>query len=179
MSAAGIYLAIDGVPVDLDSVGWYEKAPCGCVCGVTVAYSDYGQGPARIITTEEQAAVEFWETKQEREKYERLGFTIFADLRSKCTEILALDCKHEPRFGMPSRPERDGYAWAAVHDATSRPKLMHLVPVEAIEDAAQKRYGSGRGQPLCGGKRNFWWSTEWYALDGKVECSRCWKKAGS
>lgn len=177
MSAAGIYLDIAGEIVDLDDASWYEKAPCGCVCGVTVAYSDYGSGPARVIATAEQAINQFWETKREREKYEGLGFTVFADRRDKCRELLVTDCPHEPRFGVPPRPQVEGYSWAAVHDAVARPKLMHLVPDGAIEDATERRFGSDRGTPLCGGTRAFWWKTEWYALDGKVECSRCVKRA--
>lgn len=179
MSAAGIYLDINGELVDLDDATWYEKAPCGCVCGATVAYSDYGPAPARVIATAEQAADEFWETKHERAKYEALGFTVFADHRAAISELMAGDCPHEPRYGIPPRPQVQGYSWAAVHDITSRPKLMHLVPDGAIEDATERRYGSDRGVPLCGGKRAFWWSTEWYALDGKVECSRCVKRAQS
>lgn len=177
MSNAGIYLAIDGQPVDLSEISWYEKAPCGCVCGVHVAYSDYGGSPSIVIPTAEQAAAEMWPTTHEREKYQaRLGFTVFADLTSKCRELLTTECPHEPRFGVPPRPEVDGHLWAAVHDAVSRPKLMHLVPEAAVKAAQNREYGT-RHRPLCGGKEAFWWSTEWYALDGKVECSRCWKKA--
>lgn len=175
--SAGILIAIAGEAVDLSKISWYEKAPCGCVCGVHVAYSDYGRGPAIVIATAEQAAAEMWRTKHEREKYERLGFSLFADLTSRCKELLQTNCDHAPRFGIPERPEADGHAWAAVHDAVSRPKLMHLVPTEAIENAKERRYGAADGKPLCGGKAAFWWSSEWYALDGKVECSRCEKKA--
>lgn len=173
---AGILLDIGGQAVDLADVSWYEKAPCGCVAGVHVAYSDYGKPPI-VIATAEQAASEMWQTKQEREKYERLGFTVYPDLTSKCRDLLVLECPHVPRFGMPKRPEVEGYSWAALRHAFSRAKLMHLVPDAAIENAQEKRFGSEHSKPLCGGKAEFWWSTEWYALDGKVECSRCWKKA--
>jgi hypothetical protein len=177
MSASGILIVIDGKPVDLYDASWYEKAPCGCVAGVHVAYSDYGRGPAMVIATAEQAAQEFWETPKLRAKYEGLGFTIFPDRRDKCVELLTSKCPHEPQWGVPPRPQVEGYEWAAVHDAVARPTLMHLVTTEAVENAREKRYGSERGTPLCGGKAAFWWSTEWYALDGKVECSRCEKKA--
>lgn len=180
MSAAGIFLAIKGQPVDLDELAWYERPPCGCTaCGVHSAYSDYGNGPALVIATPEQATEHFWPEVKVREKYERLGFTVFADLRSKCRDLLMLECPHEPRFGVPPRPEMDGYTWAVVHHAFSHAKLMHLVPDLAIEDAKEKRYGSDNGRPLCGGKKEFHWSTEWYAMDGTVECTRCIKKAAS
>lgn len=178
MGASGIFIAIDGDPVDLNDVSWYEKPPCGCsACGVTLAYSDYGNGPARIIANAEQAIEQFWEKQHERDKYERLGFTVFADLTSRVKELLAGECPHEPRYGVPPRPLVEGYEWAAVSALGARPKLMHLVPTEAIEAVRDRNYGSDRGKPLCGGKEAFWWKTDWHVLDGKVECSRCWKKA--
>lgn len=176
---AGILLNVGGEAVDLADISWYEKAPCGCVCGASIAYSTFGNGPARIIASAEQAAASFSDSKREREKYERLGFTWFPDLTSKCVELMSTrtECPHEPKFGVPERPAVEGYAWAAVHHAISRTHLMHLVPTSAVEAAQAKEYGTGRAKPLCGGKAAFWWSTEWYALSGKVECSRCWKKA--
>lgn len=179
-AASGIFLEVDGQPVDLNKVSWYEKPPCGCpACGVTIAYSDYGNGPARIIATAQQAIEQFWETKRERDKYERMGFTVFADLTSRVKDLLAVDCPHEPRFGVPKRPEVEGYKWAAVRAMGSRSPLMHLVSDLALDDATERRYGSDNGKPLCGGKSAFWWSTEWHALDGKVECARCMKRAAS
>jgi len=175
---SGISITIDGQPVDLAEVDWYEKAPCGCVCGATVAYSAYGKGTARVIATAEQAIAEFWETTHLRKKYvDQLGFSVFADRRSKVQEYLSVKCPHDPKYGIPPRPEVDGYKWAAVYDATARPKLMHLVSDGALEDARERRYGSDRGTPLCGGKRHFWWSTEPHALHDKVECARCIRKA--
>lgn len=173
MSAAGIYIDIDGQPVDLGKVSWYEKAPCGCVSGVTMAYSDYGNGPARIVTSAEQAFAEMYETAHERAKYGALGFTMFADLRERCVELMKPRCPHEPRYGVPPRPVVEGLTWAAVDCLGARPKLMHLVPVAAVEAARARNYTSLDAKPLCGGKGAFWWSDEWHSLDGKVECKRC------
>lgn len=177
MSASGLFIAIDGQPVDLADVSWYEKAPCGCVSGASVAFSDYGSGPARVVATAEQARDQFHETKRERDKYERLGFTFFADRLDRCVELMKPDCPHDPRYGIPPRPEVDGHSWAAVSALGSRSPLMHLVPDYAIEHARDRRYGAGDVKPLCNGKAAFWWKTEWHALDGKVECSRCVKAA--
>lgn len=177
MTTSGIYLELGGEPVDLARISWYEKAPCGCVCGAHVAYSDFGGSPSILIATAEQAASEMWTTKKERAKYEALGFTLYPDLTSKCKDLLTADCPHDPKFGIPPRPQVEGYQWATVQHSFSRATLMHLVPDLAVEDARERRYGSDNGKPLCGGKREFWWSTEWYALDGKVECTRCVKKA--
>lgn len=173
MSAAGIYIDIDGQPVDLNDVSWYEKAPCGCVCGATVAYSDYGNHPPRIVATAEQALAAMYETAHERAKYEALGFTMFADLTERCVELMRPRCEHVPRYGVPERPKVDGMAWAAVDCLGARPKLMHLVPVAAVEAAKARDYTSLDVKPLCGGKGAFWWSDEWHSLDGKVECRRC------
>lgn len=175
MSAAGIYLNIDGQPVDLDEVSWYEKAPCGCVCGVHVAYSDYGSGPAWVIATEQQADERMWENKAIREKYQALGFKHFPDLTSKCVELMQ-NCPHEPKWGYEKAPKPEGHTWAAVHALGSRPKLMHLVPDIGVENARERRYGIGDTAALCGSKA-FHWKDEWYALDGKVECKRCIQKA--
>jgi len=179
MSAlSGITIEINGAATDLADASWYEKAPCGCVCGVHSAYSDYGT-PAMVIATAEQAAAAMWETTKVRAKYESLGFTVFADRRDKCRELMVNECPHEPRFGVPPRPQVDGHVWAAVDEMGSRTQLMHLVPEIAVENARERRFGTGTGAPLCGGKAAFWWKTESHVLFNKVECSRCVKRAAA
>lgn len=176
MGASGIYIDIDGQPVDLDRVSWYTKAPCGCVCGAHVAYSDYGK-PALVVATREQSLDELWPTKAERDHKLSQGFTIFADLRSKVTDYMKGTCPHDPKWGVPPLPQVEGYQWAAVYAYGSRSHLKHLVPDIGVENAAERRYEAGDTKPLCGGKGAFWWRTERHALDGKVECKRCVAKA--
>lgn len=177
MSASGIYLQYDGGPVDLDDLSWYEQAPCGCFCGVTLAYSDYGK-PALVIASEEQAMAQFWETKREREKYQRLGFKMVLGLRSEVREKLSTrsECPHTPTFGYERRPEIEGFTWAASASYDSRSPLMHLVADEAVAAYKERQYGYGRTKPLCGGKEQYAWSED-EAKWSKVECSRCEKKA--
>jgi hypothetical protein len=67
--------------------------------------------------------------------------------------------------------------WAALYAAGSRPKYMHLVSVDAVERAKERRYGEGRTSPLCGARAEFHWNDEWHAKSDKVECSRCEAKA--
>lgn len=170
---SGVMLVVGGGPVDIDDASWYEQAPCGCVCGVHVAHS----GDEFITTAEQALSVFYRDSKRLLAKAKEQGFSCFVGLRSDVKEILATDCPHEPTWGIPPRPQREGYVWAAVHAHGSNSPLMHLVPTAAVEDAAARKYGSGGAKPLCNGKAAFWWKTDWYVLDGKVECQRCWKAA--
>lgn len=170
---AGIYVAINGQPVDLSEVSWYQKAACGCISGVTLAWLDRS---GIVVTTAEQAMAAFHETPAERQKYTALGFECFAGLTADVRELLATDCRHDPKWGKPKPPQPPGHSWAAVHALGSRPKLMHLVPDEGLVNQRERRYGAGDTAALCGSKA-FHWKDAWYVLDGKVECKRCWKRA--
>lgn len=171
MSGSGIYIDINGTPTDLKDVSWYEKAPCGCTSGAHVAFSDrMGRSPALVIATAEQARMEMWETKAERDRQDALGFSIYPDLRSKGVELMA-ECQHEPRYGYPPRPQLDGYEWSADRSISARSSLMHLVPKPDGDHLTRRK-------PLCGGGAKWaHWSAEDHHLLLKTECPRCEKKA--
>ena len=59
----------------------------------------------------------------------------------------------------------------------SRPKRQHLVPQSAVQTAKDQKYGAGHTSALCRRTKAFWWSDEWYAKDGLIECDACVKAA--
>src|SRR5581483_10205271 len=83
---------IDGT-FDLAQISWQQIAPCGCVSGVTLAASG-----DEIIVTADQAAMQFCETKVERDRDAKLGFTYRPRERKAAVDDL-VECKHEPEWG--------------------------------------------------------------------------------
>lgn len=173
MSAqAGITLSLGGEAVDLSEVAWVMDASCGCIAGLTIAYSAFGGSEPHIVVTAAQAEAAFHETPQERDRARERGFT-YRPMRRADIPKPWTDCSHEPRFGYEKPPKPEGYAWAAVYALGARPKFTHLVPVSAVEAAKARDYSALDVKPLCGGRGAFHWHDELYATSGKVECKRC------
>lgn len=174
---AGIFLEVNGEPVDISRLAWYRKAPCGCVSGSAMAYLDHNGQPDIVITTADQAAAAFAGTKEERKRDDELGFTVFVDLLANVTDLMT-GCPHDPKYGVPPVPTVDRHVWAAVHCHGSNPKYRHLVSEDAVAAARDRRFDAGNTKPLCGaGKGAFWWSNDWYAISGKPECKNCIARA--
>lgn len=175
---SAIYVEIDEKPVPLRDVCWLEVAPCGCACGIATAES----GDRRILT-----AVDCWSdffgTKAEREKYRRLGFTFEAVTRTEGHRRLTLpkDCPHDPQYGVPPIPQREGYAWACSGSyRTPASARLHLFPSGRVDMSSDREWRERYPESvaLCGAKA---WnlSAQWPQTAGRVECSRCIREARS
>lgn len=85
---------LNGGQVNLDMCDWVLTSPCGCVRGLTLAYS----GPAHLIPTEEKAWKQFVSRKADREAAATQGCRMFLldhdDLRAVPMEFLAGPCPH-------------------------------------------------------------------------------------
>lgn len=175
--SAGIYVNVNGAPVDLAEVSWYMKAPCGCISGVTLAWlpnSDH------VITTAEQASASFHDTKAERQKYEALGFSCFAGLTSDVGTLLTVKCDHTPRFGYEQPPTPEGWAWARGGYWGNYTRTLHLVPTAAVrtEDHNPDR-DHWQATSICGTADKSNWDNRRWETDGRVECKKCIAKAGA
>ncbi len=171
---AGIFVAVDGEPVDLSEVSWIQIAPCGCVCAASMAYSDYGSGPARVIATAQDAAKSMG-SKAERKQDEERGFT-WRPIRR--TDLQMPECQHEPKWGYEHAPVPDGMGWAVGGYYRDRTRTLHLVPSVSIEtDDAKVPREHWTATSLCSAATKVQWDARWHVRDGKVECKRCWKLA--
>lgn len=156
---------MDGT-LDLSDISWQEVAPCGCICGVAMAAT-----PNDLLVTAEQAGRHCSEAEYARD-VDR-GFTWRPRAHRSAVDELATDCTHEPKWGVAVTPVPEGHQWAAVHCLGSRTRIKHLVTTAAVQRVENREYGAGDTKPLCGGKAAFWWKSDWFALDGKAECTRC------
>lgn len=169
MSAdVALSVTVNGEVVPAGDASWYLKAPCGCYCGVTVFES---QGEA--TTTPEAAMAALRETPAVRKQAEEQGFTIELGLRSQVVERMKPPCPHDPVWGVPPRPQVDGYKWASSRGSS----VLHLAPAADVgskDDPVPYGYATA----YCG-RSDSGWSEKWYLIDGKIECSRCIKRAAA
>ena len=168
---AGVFLETQDGRLDLTDLAWQEIAPCGCVSGVTVAATD------ELIVTAEQAGRHFASSSDEYDRDVERGYSWRAREHKEAVGELQSQCPHDPKWGVEPIPIPEGYVWAAVHALGSRPKRQHLVPQSAVQTAKDQKYGAGHTSALCRRTKAFWWSDEWYAKDGLIECDACVKAA--
>lgn len=174
MSASGIFIMVAGKPVDLESVSWIQVAPCGCTSAVTIAYSDYGAGPAHVVATAEQAEHRFGSSVAERKQDKDRGFTVKPIRRG---DLDSMECHHSPKWGVEPRPTPDGTKWAVGGYYNERTRVLHLVPASSVETDDEKvADGHWRAISLCNVEK-VRWTARWPDTDGKVECKRCIKVA--
>lgn len=170
MSAAGITLEVDGVAVDLADISWAMVAPCGCVCGLTMAWlpAPYSKEP---VVTAEQAALAFSETAKERAQDKRRGFTYRPVHRSQARDLMGSSpCEHTPKWGY-ERPTPEGMSWALSTRWAGAANLLHLLPTEVCDGPRVE------GVPLCGGKPSHNWTADRPWTMGRADCERCIAKA--
>jgi hypothetical protein len=174
ISPAGILIDVDGKMVDLAEVSWCHVAPCGCVDGVTIAYSDHF-GTKYVRATAEDAEKEFSDSKAEQEKYRRLGYTTRAVVRAEAVELFRNPCEHDPKWGY-SIPTPEGMAWAVggyPHATSTRSR--HLI--DASNADAENGWQAPPIVSLCGRASKPRWTTETSSMWGLVECKPCLDKA--
>ncbi len=169
----GITIEVDGVPTDLADVSWAQVAPCGCICGLTLAWlpAPYGKEP---VTTPEQAARSFSDSAKVRAQDARRGFTHRPVLLAQSRELMA-PCEHTPKWGY-ERPTPDGYSWALREELARGNALLHLVPTDFCDMATSRL---GEGYPLCGGGASFHWTTDRTWMLHRADCERCLRKAAA
>jgi hypothetical protein len=163
-----VLFEIDGQPTPMGDCSWLMYAPCGCLCGASSVRD--------VAMTDEQAWASLEPNTEQRRRDKAAGFRVKIGLRS---DVMALkhECTHDPKWGVAKTPIPDGYQWA--RQFSSRPgRRKHLVPDIGVENFREQRWTAGKTAPLCGGKAEFHWSTEWYALDAP-ECLACAKKASA
>lgn len=154
-----LYFDIAGAPVPAEECTWVLTAPCGCECGWTVG---------KYCHSEDQAWEGFHRSVEMRHRDEGRGFRV--EVKRHRDIRIEDDCPHDPRFGVPPRPELEGHTWAAKDRGAQR---LHLVPLEIGEDG----YASGR-EPVvavCGRADAYFWSTEYRYVDRLIECTQCLK----
>lgn len=169
----GVLVVTQDGTLDLSDVSWQEVAPCGCVCGVTMAAT----GKDEILTSPEQAGRSMCGTSARYDRDVEQGTTWRPREHRAAAGEMSGDCPHQPKWGIEPPPKPEGMTWAAVHCLGSSPLLTHLVSAEHVARVAAGDFSAARHKPLCGGKEAYWWKDEWYATDGKVECKRCAAKA--
>ena len=170
MTAKTTFLVeIDGEQHPLDDCSWLMFAPCGCMSGISMMRDD--------VMSEEQAWASFEPNAEQRRRDQKAGFRVVAGLRT-AAKNLHDRCPHTPTWGVVKTPIPDGYQWARQWSITSG-RRKHLVPDIGVENYREKRFSAGSTAPLCDGKPEFSWSTEWYALDGAPECLKCATKANT
>lgn len=167
----GITIEVDGVPTDLADVSWAQVAPCGCICGLTLAWlpAPYGK---ELVTTPEQAARSFSDSAKVRAQDARRGFTHRPVLRADASKLMG-QCEHEPKWGY-ARPTPEGYSWALASNWAPASALLHLVPTA---DCDSMMYAERK--PLCGGKSSPRWTANRSWLIDRADCERCLRKAAA
>lgn len=172
---AGILVLVDGEPVDLSQVSWIHVAPCGCTAGVTIGYSAaFGRSRAHIITTAEQAAERFADSRAEREQNAARGFTVKPIHRR---DLDNMECHHNPKWGYDRHPKPEGCEWARGGYYGRYTSVLHLVPAKSVvDDDVMPQRDDWTATALCGIRKNAW-TKRWHELLGIVECKRCIKEA--
>jgi len=119
-----VTFTVNGEPHPATACSWYEVAPCGCTCGVTVAESVYG---GRVKLTAEDAWREFYSDRPGNREHERraraAGFRMELGLRADVQTRLVANCPHTPEWGV-EKVTLDGHVWAGLTGSTR----SHLVP---------------------------------------------------
>lgn len=162
MSKVKIYIEIDGTPVPIDECTWVKVAPCGCECGWSLA---------EYSPTYDEAWKSLGGSKQERERDEKLGFTLKI---GRHTDIRIKDgCTHTPRWGVDPIPTPEGHSWAASYQS----RRLHLVPLVIEEDGLVINTAAPPVKTLCGRASGTAWSRRGYDIEGLVECTACERAA--
>ncbi|OQQ23354.1 hypothetical protein A6411_23885 [Prescottella equi] len=164
--STGIYLEVDGKPVPARELVWEMTAPCGCACAWTTVRQD--------SLTEDQAWRSMATSAAMVKRDKKRGFTTTLVLRSD-SRIKEGVCEHSPQWGVQPKPMPDGYTWAA--SAHAKAKATHLVPL-VIERESESPFGD-EVSAICGRSASRQWSTQWWCIDGLIECADCWKKGGA
>ena len=154
-----VYLEVDGAPVPVADCSWLLVAPCGCVCGLTVA-DPRVDGP---VVTAEQAMSHFVGNKVQRARDVADGWTcrVLGPPRKASTDLLRLDCPHTPKYGREPLPTLPGYTWA--EDGRRGPR-SHLVLDSLLDTYANST-------ALCGSASWGWRKAD--SFRDLPSCRRC------
>jgi len=162
---------IEGESVPIAEASWYEVAPCGCTCAVTVAESFYG---SRVVLTAEDAWPQFYECAEAMKRAQAEGFRVEVGRRTDVSERLHGHCPHDPEWGVPLPPQPDGYVWAGIEDSKRSHLVMGVRDREARWLICENpyRFDAETRVSLCGKSSRFW-STHWASNAEAPTCRRC------
>jgi hypothetical protein len=184
------WIDVDGEPVNALEVTWIHYAPCGCVCGLSLAQlppmraGDPGMKPRLTLDDVEEdtpGIVRLHEAAQGfRWKPVRRGEVSAADLMRPCP--------HDPQFGIAPDPTMPGMVWATTDTVLARGRRTHrrhLIPADRgqiefptdPEDrkAADRARWGREGDTVAACRKKTDSSTLWKVdhLTETVPCRRC------
>lgn len=166
-----IYLEVDGKPIAATECQWLLIAPCGCICGVSMAASG-----GEVHLTGEDAFN--WDTpKVVRDRDKKLGFThklvSKEQYRAEWFEKMKAGCKCTPEWGVDPIPVPEGWTWMTTDRFSGRrTHRKHIVP----DGSEVHTYGQAKVVALCG-KEDALWSNRSHELSDTVPCAKCEKRA--
>jgi len=170
--ASGLFVTVNGEPTPLTDLSWYQTAPCGCTCAVTLAETEW-----YVIATEADAWRRFYEDddpslmKRDQER----GYVLDLDAISKVKERLQVRCPHEPKWGVPPTPGLEGFAWAAPSALNVRRNArLHLIPADSVDT---QDWRAPYPDTACGESPRKRWTAQRWDTAGRIECSRCLRVA--
>lgn len=171
MSGPTIYLEIDGKPIAAADCQWLLIAPCGCICGVSMAAS----GDEVHLTGEDAFN---WDTpKVVRDRDKKLGFTHMLvskeQYRTDWYEKMKAGCKCTPEWGVDPIPVPEGWTWMTTDGNFGRRTYRkHIVP----NGSEVHVYGQAKVEALCGKKEALWFDKN-HLVSDTIPCAKCEKRA--
>ncbi len=171
MSTATITFDIDGQTVAAEDAVWYQVAPCGCTCGVSVVTLSSVKGYSPKLT-EDSAWEAFYSNAEQRRRDKAAGFRIELGFREDITTRLKVKCGHVPQWGVPEQPMLEGWVWAGNRAG----RRAHLVPGDSQGEALKVLPGLDALKALCG-KADRHWGTFYVELGDLPTCRKCEAKA--
>lgn len=159
----------EGKPTPIRDLTWALVQPCGCVSGVHLIVED--------ARTEREAFRMFARSAAMDKKMRQQGCRVEMRLMK---DVVWEKCPHDPPWGIPPVPCKEGYAWASTWSTRS----LHQVPLTAIPGArmGDNEWTEPPGHhvsSLCGRADDIAiaWSVKYRDNDAKVECASCLKAA--
>jgi hypothetical protein len=169
-----ILLEVDGKPHPATDCHWIEIASCGCIGGVSRAYSAgelYSTGEDAFLRDKPKVVREY-----ELTFGSRWQLITNQQYRDTYAAQMSVDCPHTPKWGIPVIPVPDGSVWMTADGIGRSSYRKHIVPDDIVKDRDPKIRVRGRGTALCGKESNYWFSHIAYLTD-TIPCKKCVTRA--
>lgn len=163
-----LYIEINGSPVSAKDVVWIERAPCGCISGVSF-HNAHAQSDDEMHLTGAQFAAGFDTPKAVIQRAREDGFTqepmSEADWDSISQGFVG-GCPHAPKWGRAVAPIPEGMGWTTTDQWYGKRTFYRHLVTRPVRDHPYPA-------ALCGSKSKKPWSIDSNDLHDTVTCRKC------